>query len=87
MTPPATTPTTLAELVAFFLGIINGLIPLLFGIVFLVIIWKIIDAWVIHADDSVSREEGRTVAITGVVVIVIMVSIWGILNLLKNSLV
>lgn len=87
MTPPVTPPTSLAELVDFFLGIINGLIPLLFGIVFLVIIWKIIDAWVIHADDSGSREEGRTVAITGVVVIVIMVSIWGILNLLKNSLV
>lgn len=84
---PATTPTTLAELVAFFLGIVNSLIPLLFGIVFLVIIWKLIDAWVLHADDPGSREEGQTIALTGVIVIVIMISVWGILSLLKNSLV
>lgn len=83
---PASTPSTLAELVAFFLGIINSLIPLLFGVVFLVIVWKLIDAWILHADDATSREEGQTIAITGVVVMVIMVSVWGILNLLKNSL-
>jgi len=82
-----TTPTTLGELVSFFLMLINGLIPLLFGIVFLIIIWKLIDAWVIHADDPSSREEGRTIAVTGVIVMVIMISIWGILVLLKNSLV
>ena len=80
------TPDTLAELVAFLLGIVNSLIPLLFAVVFLIIIWKIIDAWIIHADDPGSREEGRTVAIIGVVVLVIMISIWGILSLLRNSL-
>lgn len=83
---PATTPTTLSELVAFFLGIINSLIPLLFAVVFLVIMWKLVDAWILHADDPSSREEGRTIAMTGVIVMVVMVSVWGILNLLKNSL-
>ena len=48
--------------------------------------WKLVDAWILHADDPSSREEGRTIAVTGVIVMVVMVSVWGILNLLKNSL-
>ena len=81
-----TTPTTFAELVSFFLGLINQIIPVLMGIAFLFILWKLIDAWIIHADDAVKVEEGRTVAITGVIVFVLMISLWGILAVLQRSL-
>ena len=89
MTPltPITTPTTFAGLVSFLLGIINMIIPLLMGLGFVFIIWKLVDAWIIHADDPSKLEEGRTIAITGAVVFVIMVSIWGILSILRHSLV
>ena len=80
------TPTTFAELVAFFLDLINQIIPLLMGAVFVYLIWKLIDAWIIHADDTSKVEEGKTIVITGVIVFVIMVSIWGILSLLRRSL-
>lgn len=80
------TPTTFAGLVAFLLGIINQIIPLIFGLVFLVIIWKLIDAWILHADDETKRAEGRTIVITGVLVLVLMASIWGVLSILKHSL-
>lgn len=83
----AVTPTSLSGLVAFFIGIINTIIPLIIAAAFLVIIWKIIDAWVIHPDDSSKVEEGKTIAITGVFVMVIMLSVWGILNLLVKSLI
>jgi hypothetical protein len=82
---PSTTPTTWAELVNFLLGLINLIIPFIFGLLFFVIMWKIIDAWIIHADDETKRGEGKIIALTGVVVFVIMISIWGIINLLKNS--
>ena len=81
-----TTPTTFAELVGFFIGIINQIVPLIFAIAFLFIMWKLIDAWVLHPDDGSKREEGKTIIITGVIVLVIMLSIWGILNLLVSSL-
>lgn len=81
------TPTSFAGLVAFFLGLINQIIPLIFGIAFLFIAWKLVDAWIIHADDGSKREEGKTIIITGVIVLVIMLSMWGILNLMINSLV
>jgi Kef-type K+ transport system membrane component KefB len=85
MSPTPTTPTTFAGLVDFFIGIINSLILVLFALAFLVLIWKLIDTWIIHADDDKKREEGRTIAITAVLVMVVMVSIWGILSLLQNS--
>lgn len=80
------TPTTFAELVGFFLGLINQIIPLIFALAFLFIIWKLIDAWVIHPNEGSRREEGKTIIITGVIVLVIMVSVWGILNMMINSL-
>ena len=80
------TPTTFAELVAFFLGLINQIIPLLMGAAFVYLIWKLIDAWIIHADDANKVEEGRTIIMTGAVVFVVMASIWGILSILRHSL-
>jgi hypothetical protein len=80
------TPSTFADLVGFFLGLINQIIPLIFAFAFLFIAWKLIDAWIIHPDDGSKREEGKTIIITGVIVLVIMLSGWGILNLLIQSL-
>lgn len=84
---PVTTPTTFAGLVAFFLSIINQIIPLIIGFAFLFIMWKLIDAWILHADDSGKGEEGKSIIITGVIVMVLMLSGWGILNLLISSLI
>lgn len=85
MTP--STPTTFAELVNFFIGVINQLIPLLIALTFLFIIWKLVDTWIIHADDETKRSDGKMIAFVGVVVMFVMVSIWGILSFLQTSLV
>ncbi len=79
------TPTDFAGLVSFFLEFINLAITFIFAIAFLVVLWKMIDSWLIHADDPSKREEGTTMAITAVVVMIIMVSIWGILALLTGN--
>jgi len=81
------TPTTLAELVNFFVGIINSLIVVIFALAFIVMMWKIVDAWIIHADNDTKRDEGKAIALTAVIVMVIMASIWGILSFLKASLI
>jgi uncharacterized membrane protein YecN with MAPEG domain len=80
-----TTPTTFAELVTFFITIINSLILLLIGLAFVVTVWNIINAWIIHANNDTKRAEGQQIAFTAVVVMVVMVCVWGILTLLKNS--
>ncbi|MCU0678403.1 MAG: hypothetical protein MUF19_02315 [Candidatus Pacebacteria bacterium] len=79
------TPTDFSSLVNFFLEFVNIAITALFALAFLVLLWKVIDAWVIHADDPSKREEGTTMAITAVLVMIVMVSIWGILALLTGN--
>jgi len=85
MTPP-TTPTTFAELVSFFIDIINSIILLLIGLALVVTIWNIVSAWIIHADNDTKRAEGKQIVFTSVIVMVVMLSVWGILTLLQNSL-
>ena len=75
-----------ASLVGHILDILSMVIPLLFTLSLLVIIWKIVDAWVIHAGEADKVEEGKKVALIGVIVLVIMSGIWGILQLLRASL-
>jgi hypothetical protein len=77
-------PSDFKGLVEFAIEFLNLGVTAFLSLAFLVLIWKMIDAWVIHADDPTKREEGTTMAITAVVVIVIMVSIWGILSLLTG---
>lgn len=80
------TPTTFSGLVDFIVNIINILIPAIFGVVFVYLVFKIIDAWIIHAGDEKKLEEGKRLMTTAVIVFVLMVSTWGIVAILKNSL-
>lgn len=80
------TPTSFAGLVDFILGFINILIPLIFGLIFLFLVVKIIDAWILHADEEGKREEGKRIMITAVVVLVVMVSAWGIVAMIRSSI-
>jgi len=86
MTPLDSPPTKFADLVYLFIDFINYFIILLIGLTFIVVIWKLIDAWIIHVDNDTKRKEGMAVAGTAAVVMAIMLSIWGILALLQNSL-
>ncbi len=68
------------------LGIINLIVPLLFGLTFLFILWGVVDAWIIHGGDEGRVEEGKNTLIVGIIALVVMSGIWGILNILKSSL-
>lgn len=79
------TPTTFAELVNLFLTFINYLIPFLFAVIFVFVIWKIVDAWVINAGDEKKVAEGKTLVLVAILVFVLMLSTWGIVAMLRSS--
>lgn len=83
---PISTPTTLAGLVDFLISIINSIILLLIALAFVVTVWNIVNAWIIHADNDTKRAEGKQIAFTSIVVMVVMICVWGILTLLKKSI-
>jgi len=78
-------PTTYSGLVGVILGFVNILIPAMFGVVFVWLVWRVIDAWIINAGDPAKREEGRRMALTAVLVLVVAVSVWGIVSLIQDS--
>ncbi len=80
------TPTSLKDLVNGILDLINLAIPLIISVVLLILVWKILNAWVVNPADEKKREEGKQLALTAVLVMVIMLSVWGIVVLLQNSL-
>jgi hypothetical protein len=80
------TPATYSDLVTHIIGIINILIPAVFAIVFLYFVWKMIDSWIIHAGDEKGREEGKQYAVAAVIAFVVMVSVWGIVAMIKSSI-
>ena len=80
------TPTSFAEFAYAFGGIINVSIRLIIAGVFVYMVWKIFDAWVINAGDEKKREEGKQTALTAVIVMTILLLVWGIVALVRNSI-
>ncbi len=80
------TPTNFTELVQMLIGFINLLVPVLFALTILYLSWGIIKAWIINGGDQGSVDDGKKIALAGVVALVFMVGIWGILAVLQRSL-
>lgn len=80
------TPQNFSDVVGGLLDIISLIIPLIFTVTLLVIIWKIIDAWILNAGDETKVREGKQVALIGVIALVVMSGVWGIVALLRSSL-
>ncbi len=81
----AQTPTDFAGVAVLVVDFVNLLIPALFAILFVYIMWKVIDAWILNAGDEKKRAEGRQFAVIAVLVFVLMFSVWGIIRMLRIS--
>ena|SRR3989338_3394796 len=74
--------TTLADKLA---EIANAIIPFLIGVAFVAIIWGILK-YVRSAGDTEKVAEGRKVIIYGIIALFLMLSFWGFVMMIKNSL-
>lgn len=82
----AQSPDNFKELVAIFIDIISVLIPFVFALTLIVIIWGLTKAWIINAGSEEGVEKGKQIALAGVIALVIMSGIWGILAILRAGL-
>lgn len=80
------TPTTFKGLVTELGNIFNLAIGFIIATVFVILVWKIFDAWVINAADEKKREEGKQIAIVAAIVMVVVLSVWGIIMLIQQSI-
>ena len=85
LTHAADAPGNFKELVQLFIGIIDILIYLLFTLAIIVFLWGLIQNWIIRGGNEDGVSDGKKYMEAGIIGFVVMVSLWGIVFILKNT--
>ena len=64
----------------------NVLLPLLFGLALLFFFWNATKFFIIGASEPESKENAKRLAVYGIGAFVLLVSLWGIVNMLVSGL-
>jgi hypothetical protein len=71
---------TFAQLVSTIVGLIDWvLIPLIFALAFLAFLWGILKYFFLEAPDE-GKEEGKQFILYGLLGLVVLFSVWGLVN-------
>ncbi len=81
---PSQTPSNFKEVVCLILGVLNSLVPIIIGLTLLVFLWGLA-RFILAAGDEKKLEAGKSLMIWGVIGLFVMVSVWGIVNILYGS--
>ncbi|HVB19987.1 MAG TPA: pilin [Candidatus Paceibacterota bacterium] len=68
------------------LYLINGvLVPVLFAVAFIVFLYGIAKAYIFSGGDPEKVSQGHKLLLWGIIAFVVMVSIWGLVNVVANT--
>ncbi len=68
------------------LYIINGvLIPLIFAISFITFLWGIYKYFIAQGDSAEGQEKGKQLILYGIIGFAVMVSLWGLVNIVAST--
>lgn len=68
------------------IAIINNVfVPVLFAIAFLVFIWGVYKYFILGATEEKSREDGRTFVMWSIIGFVVILSVWGLVNIVTST--
>ena len=73
---------TFCSAVSFFIEVIGSVVPIIVSISLAVFLWGIF-RYVMY--DGEDRQKSRDVMIYGIIGLFVMVSVWGLVNILKNT--
>lgn len=78
---------TFKSLVDSIVGALNTVIvPVIFALAFLAFIWGVLNNFILHPGDEKRRMTGRQFILWGLLGMVLLFSIWGVVNLLLSTL-
>jgi len=83
--PPLTTGTIGQTFTAIITFINSILVPFVFAVAFLVFIWGIFQTFILGGGDEEKQTKGKQLMLYAIVGFVLMVSIWGIVNLIAGG--
>lgn len=72
------------DMVNYFLSIFNLVIPAIFGLTLIVFIWGLVKGWIINSGTEAGAEQGRQMAIAGIIGLIVMTGMWGIIALAQS---
>ncbi len=75
---------TIAQLLGKLKGILDATVPFIIGLTVFVIIWGIFN-YVVHGGEEEKRAEGRNFIIYGIIGLFLMLSVWGLVNILIGT--
>lgn len=76
---------TLKDLIGRVLSLVNPVIALLSGLALIFFLWGLVK-FVFNSGNEQSRQEGKQVMLWGIIAIFIMVSVWGIVQVLQVTI-
>ncbi len=69
------------------IGAINtSVVPVIFAFAFAAFVWGVMKYFFINVDDQTKREEGRQFILWGVLGMVVLFSVWSLVNILLSTL-
>ena len=69
------------------IGFLNTVVvPVIFALAFLVFVWGVVNYFFFSEADENKRVEGRQFILWGVIGMVVLFSVWGLVNLLLSTL-
>jgi hypothetical protein len=76
--------TGLRNLVSELGGLIQALIPIVIGLGVLIFVWGVLQY--VLTDEESGKEKGRMFMLWGIIALFVMVSVWGLVNILRETL-
>ena len=68
-------------------GLLNTIVvPLIFALAFAVFLWGMLNYFFLNGGSDTKREEGRQFALWGILGMVVLFSVWGLVNILLSTL-
>ena len=64
--------------------ITSSVVPLIFALALVVFTWGVVQ-YVINSDDETKKAKGRDFMIWGIIALAVMVSVWGLVNILRST--
>ena len=70
----------------FLVGLINNVaVPVVFALAFIVFIWGVFNYFIAGGHDEEKRDKGKQLMLYGIIGFFVMVSVWGLVNILVGS--
>jgi hypothetical protein len=77
----------LSDAGSFIINIINNvLVPVLFAVAFIVFLWGAFYTFIFGAQSEEVKEKGKNLMLWGLIGFFVMVSIWGLVNILTGTI-